>query len=151
MLAHKASREAEVVAEVIAGHRSEFDIRCIPAVIFSDPEVASAGISADEATARGRKVKVGKFPFVALGRAIANADTDGFVKVVIDAASKEVLGIHVVGNGAGDVIAEAALAIEMGALADDLGLTIHAHPTLPEAIMEAAKASLGEAIHIQNR
>jgi dihydrolipoamide dehydrogenase len=151
MLAHKASREAEVVAEVIAGHRSEFDVRCIPAVIFSDPEVASVGIGADEATARGRKVKVGKFPFVALGRAIANADTDGFVKVVIDAASKEVLGIHVVGNGAGDVIAEAALAIEMGALADDLGLTIHAHPTLPEAIMEAAKASLGEAIHIQNR
>jgi dihydrolipoamide dehydrogenase len=96
-------------------------------------------------------VKVGKFPFVALGRAIANADTDGFVKVVIDAGSKEVLGIHVVGNGAPDVIAEAALAIEMGALADDISLTIHAHPTLPEAIMEAAKASLGEAIHIQNR
>jgi dihydrolipoamide dehydrogenase len=151
MLAHKASREAEVVAEVIAGHRAEFDVRCIPAVIFSDPEVATAGISAEEATAKGRKVKVGKFPFVALGRAIANADTDGFVKVVIDAESHEVLGIHVVGNGASDIIAEAALAIEMGALADDLSLTIHAHPTLPEAIMEAAKASLGEAIHIQNR
>ena len=151
MLAHKASREAEVVAEVIAGHKAEFDVRCIPAVIFSDPEVASAGITADEAKQRGREVKVGKFPFVALGRAIANADTDGFVKVVIDAASKEVLGIHVVGNGASDVIAEAALAIEMGALADDISMTIHAHPTLPEAIMEAAKASLGEAIHIQNR
>ncbi|HEX2657705.1 MAG TPA: dihydrolipoyl dehydrogenase, partial [Polyangia bacterium] len=96
-------------------------------------------------------VRVGKFPFAALGRAIANADTDGFVKVVIDATSHEVLGIHVVGNGASDVIAEAALAIEMGALADDLSLTIHAHPTLPEAIMEAAKASLGEAIHIVNR
>jgi len=151
MLAHKASREAEVVAEVIAGHKAEFDVRCIPAVIFSDPEVASAGITADEAKQRGREVKVGKFPFSVLGRAIANADTDGFVKVVIDAASKEVLGIHVVGNGASDVIAEAALAIEMGALADDLSMTIHAHPTLPEAIMEAAKASLGEAIHIQNR
>ncbi len=151
MLAHKASREAEVVAEVIAGHKAEFDVRCIPAVIFSDPEVASAGITADEAKQRGRDVKIGKFPFVALGRAIANADTDGFVKVIIDAATKEVLGIHVVGNGASDVIAEAALAIEMGALADDLSLTIHAHPTLPEAIMEAAKASLGEAIHIQNR
>ncbi len=151
MLAHKASREAEVAAEVIAGHRAEFDVRCIPAVIFSDPEVASAGITADEAEKRGLKVKVGKFPFVALGRAIANADTDGFVKVVIDADTKEVLGIHVVGNGASDIIAEAALAIEMGALADDLSLTIHAHPTLPEAIMEAAKASLGEAIHIQNR
>ncbi len=151
MLAHKASKEAEVVAEVIAGHKAEFDVRCIPAVIFSDPEVASAGITADEAKQRGRDVKVGKFPFSVLGRAIANADTDGFVKVVIDAGSKEVLGIHVVGNGASDVIAEAALAIEMGALADDISLTIHAHPTLPEAIHEAAKASLGEAIHIQNR
>jgi len=151
MLAHKASREAEVVAEVIAGHKTEFDARVIPAVIFSDPEVASAGITADEAKQRGRDVKVGKFPFSVLGRAIANADTDGFVKVVIDAGTKEVLGIHVVGNGASDIIAEAALAIEMGALADDLSLTIHAHPTLPEAIMEAAKASLGEAIHIQNR
>jgi dihydrolipoamide dehydrogenase len=151
MLAHKASHEAEVVAEVIAGHKAEMDVRVIPAVIFSDPEVASAGITADEAGKLGRAVKVGKFPFAALGRAIANADTDGFVKVIIDAASKEVLGIHVVGNGASDVIAEAALAIEMGALADDISLTIHAHPTLPEAIMEAAKASLGEAIHIVNR
>lgn len=151
MLAHKASREAEVVAEVIAGHRAEMDVRCIPAVIFSDPEIATAGITADEAQKAGRQVKIGKFPFAALGRAIANADTDGFVKVVIDAATKEVLGIHVVGNGASDMIAEAALAIEMGALADDLSLTIHAHPTLPEAIMEAAKASLGEAIHIINR
>jgi dihydrolipoamide dehydrogenase len=151
MLAHKASHEAEVVAEVIAGHKAEMDVRVIPAVIFSDPEVASAGISAEEAAKRGRPVKVGKFPFAALGRAIANADTDGFVKVIIDAESKEVLGIHVVGNGASDVIAEAALAIEMGALANDISLTIHAHPTLPEAIMEAAKASLGEAIHIVNR
>jgi len=151
MLAHKASREAEVVAEVIAGHRAEMDVRCIPAVIFSDPEIASAGITAADAEAAGRKVRVGKFPFAALGRAIANADTDGFVKVVIDADSKEVLGIHVVGGGASDIIAEAALAIEMGALADDLSLTVHAHPTLPEAIMEAAKASLGEAIHIVNR
>jgi dihydrolipoamide dehydrogenase len=151
MLAHKASHEAEVVAEVIAGHKAAMDVRAIPSVIFSDPEVASVGISADEATKKGRPIKVGKFPFAALGRAIANADTDGFVKVVIDAESKEVLGIHVVGNGASDVIAEAALAIEMGALADDISLTIHAHPTLPEAIMEAAKASLGEAIHIVNR
>jgi len=151
MLAHKASREAEVVAEVLAGHRAAMDVKAIPAVIFTDPEIASAGITADEATKQGRKIKIGKFPFVALGRAIANADTDGFVKVVIDEGTKEVLGIHVVGNGAPDIIAEATLAIEMGALADDLSLTVHAHPTLPEAIMEAAKASLGEAIHIQNR
>jgi dihydrolipoamide dehydrogenase len=151
MLAHKASHEAEVVAEVIAGHHAEMDVRCIPSVIFSDPEVASAGLSIEEASRNGRQIKVGKFPFAALGRAIANADTDGFVKVVIDAASKEVLGVHIVGNGASDMIAEAALAIEMGALADDLSLTIHAHPTLPEAMMEAAKASLGEAIHVVNR
>ena len=151
MLAHKASKEAEVVAEVIAGRKSEMDVRGIPAVIFSDPEIANAGMTAQEAEQAGRKVKVGKFPFAALGRAIANADTDGFVKVVVDAQSTEILGIHVVGNGASDIIAEAALAIEMGALADDLGLTIHAHPTLPEAMMEACKAALGEAIHIQNR
>jgi dihydrolipoamide dehydrogenase len=151
MLAHKASKEGEVVAEVIAGRKSEMDVRCIPAVIFSDPEIATAGISVPEAEAQGRKIRVGKFPFAALGRAIANADTDGFVKVVLDAESTEILGIHVVGNGACDIIAEAALAIEMGALADDVGLTIHAHPTLPEAIMEACKATLGEAIHIQNR
>ncbi len=151
MLAHKASKEAEVAAEIIAGHKAEMDARCIPAVIFTDPEIASAGLTADEAEKKGRKIKVGKFPFAALGRAIANADTEGFVKVVIDAVTTEILGIHVVGNGAPDVIAEAALAIEMGALADDVGLTIHAHPTLPEAIMEACKASLGEAIHIHNR
>ncbi len=151
MLAHKGSKEAEVAAEVIAGRRAEMDVRAIPAVIFTDPEIASAGITAEEAEKRGRQVKIGKFPFAALGRAIANADTDGFVKAVVDAKTTEVLGIHVVGNGASDVIAEAALAIEMGALADDVGLTVHAHPTLPEAIMEAAKAALGEAIHIQNR
>jgi dihydrolipoamide dehydrogenase len=151
MLAHKATKEAEVVAEVIAGRKSEMDVRTIPSVIFTDPEIASAGITAEEAEKRGRKVKLGKFPFAALGRAIANADTEGFVKVVLDAESTEILGIHVVGNGAGDMIAEAALAIEMGALADDLGLTVHAHPTLPEAMMEACKAALGEAIHIQNR
>jgi dihydrolipoamide dehydrogenase len=151
MLAHKASKEAEVAAEVIAGHKAEMDVRAIPSVIFTDPEVASVGLTAEEAEKAGRKVRIGKFPFAVLGRAIANHDTDGFVKVVIDANSTEVLGLHVVGNGAGDVIAEAALAIEMGALAADIGLTVHAHPTLPEAIMEAAKAAQGEAIHIQNR
>ncbi len=151
MLAHKGSKEAEVVAEVIAGKKAEMDVRTIPSVIFTDPEISSAGITQAEAEGRGKQVKIGKFPFAALGRAIANADTDGFVKVVIDAGTHEVLGIHIVGNGASDMIAEAALAIEMGALADDLSLTVHAHPTLPEAIMEAAKASLGEAIHVQNR
>jgi dihydrolipoamide dehydrogenase len=150
-LAHKASREAEVVAEVIAGQAAEMDAQVIPSVVFTDPEIASAGLTAAEAERLGLPITQGKFPLVALGRAIANNDTDGFAKVVVETASRRVLGVHIVGNGAGDLIAEAALAIEMGALAGDIGGTIHAHPTLPEAIMEAAKAALGEAIHIQNR
>lgn len=150
-LAHKASREAEVAAEVIAGQRAAMDALVIPAVVFTDPEVASVGLTSADAEKQGLAVKVGKFPFAALGRALANNDSDGFVKVVVDAASRRVLGIQVIGNGAGDIIAEAALAIEMGALDADLAFTIHAHPTLPEAIMEAAKAAKGEAIHIQNR
>ena len=151
MLAHKGSKEGEVVAEVIAGKPAEMDARVIPAVIFTDPEIASAGLSETEAKDKGIKYKVGKFPFAALGRAIANADTDGYVKVLMDTETTEILGIHAVGGGASDIIGEAALAIEMGAMAADLGLTVHAHPTLPEAIMEAAKAAEGEAIHIMNR
>jgi hypothetical protein len=127
------------------------DAQVIPAVVFTDPEIASAGLTAEEAEKRGHKVKVGKFPFTALGRAIANLDTDGFAKVVMDADSGLLLGVHVVGQGAGDLISEAALAIEMGAAAADLAMTIHPHPTLPEAIMEAAKAALGEAIHVLNQ
>ncbi|MGB8297640.1 MAG: dihydrolipoyl dehydrogenase [Polyangia bacterium] len=150
-LAHKASREAEVVAEVIAGRAAEMDAQVIPSVVFTDPEIASAGLTAAEAEQKGLQITQGKFPLLALGRAIANHDTDGFVKVVIETQSRQVRGVHIVANGAGDLIAEAALAIEMGALAGDIAGTIHAHPTLPEAIMEAAKAALGEAIHIQNR
>ncbi len=151
MLAHKASHEAEVVAEVIAGKNAAMDARVIPAVVFTDPEIASAGLTAEEAQKRGHEVKIGKFPFAALGRALANHDSDGFCKVVIDKESGDVLGIHVVGQGAGDLISEAALAIEMGAVAEDVGLTVHPHPTLPEAIMEAAKAARGTAIHVLNR
>ncbi len=151
MLAHKASREAEVAAEVIADKPAEMDAAVIPAVVFTDPEIASAGLGAEEAEQRGHQVKVGKFPFTALGRAIANLDTDGFAKVVMDAGSGQVLGVHLVGGGVGDLISEGALAIEMGASAADLGMTIHPHPTLSEAIMEAAKAAQGEAIHILNR
>jgi dihydrolipoamide dehydrogenase len=151
MLAHKASKEAEVAAEVIAGHPAEMDAQVIPAVVFTDPEIASAGLTADEAEKRGLKAKVGKFPMAALGRAIANHDTDGFAKAVVDADSGLLLGLHVVGANAGDLISEAALAIEMGAAAGDLGMTVHPHPTLSEALMEAAKAAQGEAIHILNR
>ena len=151
MLAHKATKEGEVVAEIIAGHKAAMDVRTIPAVVFTDPEIASAGLTDEEAKAKGVEVKVGKFPFAALGRALSVNDTEGFVKVVIDARSEEILGVHIVGNGGSDLISEAALAIEMGAVAQDVNLTIHPHPTLAEAVREAAAAALGEAVHIINR
>jgi dihydrolipoamide dehydrogenase len=152
MLAHKATHEGEVVAEVIAGHKAAFDARTIPAVVFTDPEIATTGITEEEAKAKGHaELKVGKFPFAALGRALSVNDTDGFVKVVADAKTGELLGLHIVGNGASDLISEGALAIEMGAVAEDLRLTIHPHPTLSEAVMEAAAAALGEAVHVINR
>jgi len=152
MLAHKATKEGEVVAEVIAGHKAAFDVRTIPAVVFTDPEIATAGLTEDEAKEKGHaKLKIGKFPFAVLGRALSVNDTDGFVKVIGDAGTGELLGVHIVGNGAGDLIAEATLAIEMGAVVDDLRLTIHAHPTLSEGLMEAAAVALGEAIHVINR
>lgn len=151
MLAHKATKEGEVVAEIIAGHKAAVDVRTIPAVVFTDPEIASAGLTDDEAKAKGHTVKVGKFPFAALGRALSVNDTEGFCKVVMDAKTEEVLGVHIVGNGASDLISEAALAIEMGAVAQDLNLTVHPHPTLSEAVREAAAAALGEAVHIINR
>ena len=150
MLAHKASHESEVAAEVIAGKKTINDARVIPAVVFTEPEIATAGLSKDEAEAKGHEVHVGKFPFAALGRAMAIDETAGFVKVIIDAKDERVLGVSIVGPEASDLISEAALAIEMGAYAPDIGLTIHPHPTLGEAVMEAAKHAVGEAIHIQN-
>ena len=113
-------------------------------------EIRTAGLSKDEAEAKGHEVHVGKFPFAALGRAMAIDETAGFVKVIIDAKDERVLGVSIVGPEASDLISEAALAIEMGAYAPDIGLTIHPHPTLGEAVMEAAKHAVGEAIHIQN-
>jgi dihydrolipoamide dehydrogenase len=151
MLAHKATKEGEVVAEIIAGHKTAFDVRTIPAVVFTDPEVSSTGLTEDEAKAKGHTLKIGKFPFAALGRALSVNDTDGFVKVIADAKTGELLGVHIAGNGGSDLISEATLAIEMGAVADDLRLTIHPHPTLSEAMMEAAAAAMGEAVHIINR
>jgi len=151
MLAHKATHEGEVVSEIIAGHKAAMDVRTIPAVVFTDPEIASTGLTEEEAKAKGLTVKVGKFPFAALGRALSVNDTEGFAKTVIDAKTGELLGLHIVANGAGDLISEGALAIEMGAVADDLRLTIHPHPTLSEAVMESAAAALGEAVHIINR
>ena len=151
MLAHKASHEGEVVAEVIAGKATVNDARTIPNVVFTEPEIASAGLGEKEAKAAGYDIEIGKFPFAASGRAMAIDETQGFVKVIIDKGDKRLLGIHVVGPEASDLISEGALAIEMGAFAEDLALTVHPHPTLGEAVMEAAKHSIGEAIHIGNR
>jgi dihydrolipoamide dehydrogenase len=148
MLAHKASKEADVVAEVITGHKAEMDAVAIPAVIFVDPEIASVGLQEHEAQKAGRKIKVGKYNFAAHGRNLAMAETDGFVKIIADAETDEVLGFGIVGYEASDLISECVLALEMGAFLPDLALTIHPHPTLGEAIMEAAKAALGESPHI---
>lgn len=149
MLAHKASHEGILVAEVIAGHNRVYDAKTVPAVIFTDPEIASAGMMEDQAKAKGyTDLKVGKFPFAANGRAVSMMETDGFVKIVADAKTHVVLGVHIVGPEASNLISEAALAIEMGARLEDLALTIHPHPTLGETMMEAAEATLGHAIHI---
>lgn len=148
MLAHKGSKEGLVAAAVIAGQPERYDVRCVPAVIFTAPEMASVGMGEDEAKEAGHDVKVGKFPFAASGRAMSLMETEGFVKIVADAKTDEVLGVHMVGPEVTELIAEAALAIEMGATAEDLGRTIHAHPTLPEAVMEAAEAVHTMAVHI---
>lgn len=148
LLAHKASHEGIVAAEAIVGLPSAADFRAIPAVIFTDPEVACAGLSEGEAQAQGYQTVIGKFPFAALGRAVAAEEADGFVKVTADEASKALLGVEVVGPEASNLISEGALAIEMGATLEDLALTVHPHPTLPEALMEAAAAALHRPIHI---
>jgi len=148
MLAHKGSKEGLVAAAVIAGQAEEYDAKCVPAVIFTSPEMASVGLSEAEAEARGLAVRTGSFPFAASGRAMSLMETDGFVKIVADAETDELLGVHMVGPEVTELIAEAALAIELGATAEDIGRTIHAHPTLPEAMMEAAEAVHGAAVHI---
>ena len=150
MLAHKSSHEGELVAEIIAGKNRINDVRTIPAVVFTEPEIASAGLTRTEAEAKGHKVIEGKFPFSALGRAMAIDETKGFVRIIADADDERVLGVHIVGPEASNLISEAALAIEMGAYVPDVGLTVHPHPTLGEALMEAAKHAIGEAIHIAN-
>lgn len=149
MLAHKASHEGVLVAEVIAGQNRAYDAKTVPAVIFVDPEIASAGLLESEAKAKGfNDLKIGKFPFAANGRAVSMMETDGFVKIIANAKTHVVLGVHIVGPDASNLISEAALAIEMGARLEDLALTIHPHPTLGETMMEAAEATLGHAIHI---
>jgi dihydrolipoamide dehydrogenase len=148
MLAHKASHEGIVAAEAICGLKSAADWRTVPAVIFTDPEIAYAGMSESEAQQAGYKTLIGRFPFAALGRALTLGETDGFIKIIADAETKVVLGVQIVGPEASTLISEAVLAIEMGATLEDLALSIHPHPTLPEGLMEAAEAALGRAIHI---
>ncbi len=150
-LAHKASKEGEIAAEVIGGRKSVRDWVAMPAAIFTDPEVATAGLSEEEARAQGYDPIVAKVAFAAVGRALAIAHSEGFVKVVADRASKLLLGVTMVGPEASDLIAEATLALEMGAYLEDVALTVHAHPTLPEGFMEACKLALGEATQVLNR
>jgi dihydrolipoamide dehydrogenase len=150
-LAHKASKEGEIAAEVIAGRKSARDWVALPAAIFTDPEIGVVGLSEEEARRAGHDPVVGKFGFGALGRAIAIDHTEGFVKVIADRASKLLLGAVFVGPEASNLVAEAALALEMGATLEDVALTIHAHPTLPEAFQEACMAAMGQALHVLNR
>jgi dihydrolipoamide dehydrogenase len=151
LLAHKASKEGEVCAEVIAGKAAAKDWVTIPGIVFTDPEIASAGLTEEQAKQQGLEVRVGKFPFAALGRAMSLGETEGFCKIVSDTSTRRVLGVHICGPNASDLISEAALALEMGATAEDVALTIHPHPTLGEAMMEASAAALGRAIHMVNR
>lgn len=149
-LAHKASREGIVAAEHAAGKGTIYDVRAMPAATFTHPEIATVGLQEHEAKQQGLDVRVGKFPFTALGRAMSVAATEGFVKIVADAKTDEVLGVTAVGYQASDLVGEAALAIEMGATSEDIALTVHAHPTWPESLMEAAEAVHKKAIHILN-
>jgi len=148
MLAHKAMEEGTALAERLAGQKPGIDYDAIPSVVYTWPEVAAVGKTEEELKAAGIEYRVGKFPFTANARARTNADTDGFVKVLAEAATDRVLGVHIIGPDAGTIIAEAALAMEFGASAEDIARTCHAHPTLSEALKEAALAVDGRAIHI---
>jgi dihydrolipoamide dehydrogenase len=143
MLAHKATHEGRVAAEVAAGHKSYFDARVIPSVAYTDPEIAWVGLTEDQAKEQGVAYDKGVFPWAASGRSLSLGRTEGSTKLIIDKASRQVLGVGIVGTSAGDLIAEAALAIEMGCDAEDLGLTIHPHPTLSETLGFAAEAAEG--------
>lgn len=151
MLAHKAAHEGKLVAEVLAGRSVAFDARAIPAVVYTDPEIAACGLSEEQAKAEGRNVKVVRFPWAASGRAAASGLSEGMTKLIVDADSEVVLGVGIVGSGASELIAEGALAVEMGATAEDLRLTVHPHPTLSETVMEAAEAFYGMATHIYRK
>jgi len=143
MLAHKASHEGRTAVEHIAGHKVAFEPNAIPAVVFTDPEIAWAGVTETQAAKEGREIKAAKFPWAASGRAMTLDRTEGMTKLILDPATERVLGVGMVGVGAGDMIAEGTLAIEMAATATDVALTIHPHPTLSETVMQAAEVFFG--------
>jgi dihydrolipoamide dehydrogenase len=151
MLAHKGSHEGLIAAAVISGKNEEYDARCVPAVIFTSPEMSSVGLTEDQCKEKGLNYQTGQFPFAASGRAMTLMETDGFVKIISDKDTDEVLGVHMVGPEVTELIAEAALAIEMGATVEDIARTIHAHPTLPESMMEAAESVHGTVVHIYQK
>lgn len=151
MLAHKASEEGVMVAERIAGHKAEMNYALIPSVIYTHPEVAVVGQTEEQVRAAGRDCKVGLFPFAASGRALAADDTTGLVKLIADAESDQILGCHIVGASAADLVQQAAIAMEFGATAEDLSMMVFGHPTLSEALHEAALAANGRAIHVANK
>jgi dihydrolipoamide dehydrogenase len=148
MLAHKASHEGKVAVEVIAGEPALWDPRAVPAVVFTDPEIAWCGLTESDARKNNIEVKVGRFHWLASGRAMTLGRTEGLTKIIVDPASDRLLGVGLVGAGAGELIAEAVLAMEMGATARDLAMTIHPHPTLSETLMEGAETLHGLATHI---
>ncbi|HTR25325.1 MAG TPA: dihydrolipoyl dehydrogenase [Terriglobales bacterium] len=148
MLAHKAMHEGRTAVEAIAGHKVAFEPNAIPAVVFTDPEIAWAGLTETQAKEQGREISVAKFPWAASGRALTLDRTEGLTKLIIDPRTERVLGVGIVGVGAGDLISEGVLAIEMCALAADVGMTIHPHPTLSETMMESAESFYGLATDI---
>jgi dihydrolipoamide dehydrogenase len=148
MLAHKATHEGRTAVEVIAGHKYTFEPNAIPAVVFTDPEIAWAGLTETQAQAQGKQVKVAKFPWGASGRALTLDRTDGLTKLIVDPETERILGVGIVGPGAGELIAEGTLAIEMAALAGDVELTIHPHPTLSETVMNAAEVFYGTSTDV---
>ncbi len=151
MLAHKASEEGIMVADIIHGHKAQMNYDCIPGIIYTHPEMAWVGKNEQQLKAEGVKYKVGKFPFAASGRAMASHDTDGFVKLIACEETDRVLGVHMIGGVVSELIAQAVIAMEFGSSAEDLQLTVFAHPTVSEAVHEAALAVDGHAIHMANR
>jgi dihydrolipoamide dehydrogenase len=148
LLAHKAEEEGVIAAEVIAGHKVHMDYKSMPSVVYTWPEIATVGLAQHEVEASGRKYKVGRFPFSANGRARTAGDTTGFVKFIADAETDELLGAHMIGPNVSEMIQEAVLAFEYRGSSEDIGITVHSHPTLSEAVKEAALGVLGRPIHI---